>query len=62
MCAGYGNRRTEESRKAYERNRIEFHSFLANWKINIAGKTTGTSRNGRGSKEFSGRKGRFKKS
>lgn len=62
-CAGCVNRRkTEESKKAYKRNKIEFHSFLANQKINISGKTIGTSRNGRGNKEFSGRRGRFKKS
>lgn len=55
-------RKTEESKKAYKRNKIELHSFLANQKINLARKTIGTSRNGRGNKEFSGRRGRFQKS
>lgn len=51
----------EENKKAYEKKKTktEFCSFLANQKINIAEKTIGTPRSGRGNKEFSGR--RFKK-
>lgn len=60
-CAGCLNRRkTEESKKACKRNKIEFHSFLANQKINKAEKTIGTSKNGRGNKKFSGERGRLK--
>jgi len=55
-------RQAEESKTASRRNKTAFHSSLANQKINIAGETVGTSRNGRGSEEFSGRGGRFQKS
>lgn len=49
----------KRTRKHIKNPKTEFRSFLANQKINIAEKTIGTPRNGRGKKEFSGR--RFKK-